>query len=261
MAYLSKSEIAAKKKALEATPEEQTAWQKAMQIQKAQKFVLRNFLTANMTYFCSWDLYTDPKTSKRIKGGTIFLVLLAMCNHGWCEKSEVWPGDKTLAKMTGLKRSYIQVVKRTMEALGIIDWRGEHKTHTDIYCIQLKKLESFVELARIRITAPKVPTAMDGFVQDLAAEEAQEQANAVADDLEAVEIEDNEDEPLLDPQAPSEPPLCVYCETNRTTLAPDDDKPHEVDGDGYLKVCDKCSIYLAQVNGPPKPNKVNGSSR
>jgi hypothetical protein len=168
---------------------EDIAKAKILQIAKAQKFMLRNFMVENMDAFCSWDLYTDPITGKRVKGSAAFLVLLAMCKHGWAEEAKVWPGDKTLANMTGLTRSYVQVVKRTLRDLNLLSLVGQSNLHTDIYTIRLETLQRFVDLARVRIKAPPPPDWMEGFVPDVKGDNFEELREFAEQDEESADID------------------------------------------------------------------------
>ena len=170
------------------TPEEMTAWQKALQIQQSQKFVIRNYVTANMEAICSWDTYCDA--TGPISGGTAFLVLLALSQFAWTDPAEIYPGNQRLANMTGLSKGCARRVKLMWIELGVLNLtrEGVSKKHTDKIRMSLEKIERFVAMANIRMGAPDVPNALDGFKPDIAGDKAAEAREFAEQDVESADI-------------------------------------------------------------------------
>jgi hypothetical protein len=171
------------------------------QAAKVQKFILRNFVVENMYVIVAYARYRDPKTGKKIEGRAIFLVLLAMTKHAWKPIAAVWPGNKSLAAMTGLSPNYVELCKRAMVSEKIVEHDGQSKIHTDRYLFRYSALVDFVELAKLKVEAPPMPEYLAGFVPDPDGDAAEEELMWKAEGVASGEVEQSTDDSGFNPLA------------------------------------------------------------
>ncbi|MGD0792057.1 MAG: hypothetical protein ABR920_09825 [Terriglobales bacterium] len=176
-------------------------------------FVVRNAVVEAMDAIVGYKNYIDPETGKRPDGRAMFLLLLAMAKHCWAAEGNVWPGNTSLAKSTGMADSYIRVLKHAAVQAGIIvDLEKQQlKTRTDMYLMSVDLIQDFVERAVL-----PVPESLKGFKPDPKGDALEEALMYVAEDLLGIGGEETGDET---------PPLSDGDEESKLTPPPSDAPP------------------------------------